>query len=68
MANTCAYCNKELKRLIFCDDSHRSMYYRKKIIDTTEEAKEQIKTIKVNPEIIDPPKEKHFSPMLNRWI
>ena len=26
--NTCEYCQKELKRKIFCNNSHRAMYYK----------------------------------------
>lgn len=25
----CAYCNKELERLVFCNASHKVMYHRK---------------------------------------
>ena len=37
--NTCAHCGKELDRKIFCNNSHRAMYYRKQKQESEENPK-----------------------------
>ena len=37
--NNCEHCGKELDRKIFCNNSHRAMYYKKGKLITQEDKK-----------------------------
>ena len=61
----CSYCDAELKRLAFCNPSHKVMYHRKPKSDWTKEAVRKMRREIEERDQSIPPSLK--TPILSKW-